>query len=141
MADDEEIDLSSLPDDELVKQMHDDPAHRRPRGPSGRPRRTHARPRSLPHPHDGTLRGPLGGIQATAPRQFTQYARNPANNVEIGGMDTVLAPAYGSPFVLDIDQGRRYGTIDDFRNFVKLAYMSPYLHPSGGTVLSRSTCP
>jgi trimethylamine--corrinoid protein Co-methyltransferase len=73
-------------------------------------------------------------IQATAPRQFTQYARNPANNVEIGGMHTVLAPAYGSPFVLDIDRGRRYGTIEDFRNFVKLAYMSPFLHHSGGTV-------
>jgi trimethylamine---corrinoid protein Co-methyltransferase len=73
-------------------------------------------------------------VQATAPRTFTQYARNPANNVEIGGMNTVLAPAYGSPFVLDLDQGRRYGTIEDFRNFVKLAYMSPFLHHSGGTV-------
>jgi len=73
-------------------------------------------------------------VQATAPRSFTQYARNPANNVEIGGMNTVFAPAYGSPFVLDLDQGRRYGTIEDFRNFVKLAYMSPFLHHSGGTV-------
>jgi trimethylamine--corrinoid protein Co-methyltransferase len=49
-------------------------------------------------------------------------------------MHTVLAPAYGSPFVLDMDQGRRYGTIEDFRNFVKLAYASPFLHHSGGTV-------
>jgi trimethylamine--corrinoid protein Co-methyltransferase len=73
-------------------------------------------------------------IQASAPSRFTQHARNPANSVEIGGMNTVLAPAYGSPFVLDIDQGRRYGTIEDFRNFVKLAYASPYLHHSGGTV-------
>ena len=73
-------------------------------------------------------------IQATAPERFTQYARNPANNVEIGGMHTVLAPAYGSPFVRDLDGGRRYGTIEDFRNFVKLAYMAPYLHHSGGTV-------
>src|SRR4029078_10740210 len=28
----------------------------------------------------------------------------------------------------------RYGTIEDFRNFVKLAYASPFLHHSGGTV-------
>jgi trimethylamine---corrinoid protein Co-methyltransferase len=49
-------------------------------------------------------------------------------------MNTVLAPAYGSPFVMDLDQGRRYGTIEDFRNFVKLAYRSPFLHHSGGTV-------
>src|SRR6187397_1534175 len=73
-------------------------------------------------------------VQATAPRQFTQYARNEANNVEIGGMHTVLAPNYGSPFVRDLDRGRRYGTIEDFRNFVKLAYMSPYIHHTGGTV-------
>ena len=42
-----------------------------------------------------------------------------------------LSPAYGSPFVMDLDQGRRYGTIEDFRNFVKLAQASPWLHHSG----------
>jgi trimethylamine--corrinoid protein Co-methyltransferase len=73
-------------------------------------------------------------VQATAPRQFTQYARNEANHVEIGGMHTVFAPNYGSPFVRDLDGGRRYGTIEDFRNFVKLTYLSPHLHHSGGTV-------
>ena len=73
-------------------------------------------------------------MQATAPARFTQVARNPAHNVEIGGMNTVFAPAYGSPFVRDLDNGRRYGTIEDFRNFVKLTYMTPFLHHSGGTV-------
>ena len=73
-------------------------------------------------------------VQATAPRVFTQYARNETNSVQIGGDATVLAPNYGSPFVRDLDKGRRYGTIEDFRNFVKLAYMSPHLHHSGGTV-------
>jgi trimethylamine--corrinoid protein Co-methyltransferase len=73
-------------------------------------------------------------VQATAPRVFTQYARNEANHVQIGGDATVFAPNYGSPFVRDLDKGRRYGTIEDFRNFVKLAYLSPHLHHSGGTV-------
>ncbi len=73
-------------------------------------------------------------IQQSAPRQFIQYARNPDRNVQIGGNATVFAPNYGSPFVSDLDKGRRYGTIEDFRNFVKLAYMSPNLHHSGGTV-------
>jgi trimethylamine--corrinoid protein Co-methyltransferase len=73
-------------------------------------------------------------IQASAPAEFTQHARNPERNVIIGGRRTVLVPAYGSPFVRDLDQGRRYATIEDFRNFVKLAYMSPGLHHSGGTV-------
>ena len=73
-------------------------------------------------------------IQKSAPRQFTQYARNPARSVQIGGDATVFAPNYGSPFVHDLDNGRRYGTIEDFRNFVKLTYLSPHLHHSGGTV-------
>jgi trimethylamine--corrinoid protein Co-methyltransferase len=73
-------------------------------------------------------------VQATAPETFTQVARNPANSVEIGGTSTVFAPAYGSPFVRDLENGRRYGTIEDFRNFVKLAYASPWMHHSGGTV-------
>ena len=73
-------------------------------------------------------------IQSSAPREFTQYARNPARNVRIGGMHTVFAPAYGSPFVSDLDQGRRYGTLEDFHNFVKLTYLAPWLHHSGGTV-------
>jgi trimethylamine--corrinoid protein Co-methyltransferase len=73
-------------------------------------------------------------IQASAPREFVQYARNAARNVSIGGSNTVMVPAYGSPFVRDLDRGRRYATIEDFRNFVKLAYLCPQLHHSGGTV-------
>ena len=73
-------------------------------------------------------------VRASAPAEFVQHARNPARSVRIGGDATVLAPAYGSPFVTDLDQGRRYGTIEDFRNFVKLAYATPHLHHSGGTV-------
>jgi trimethylamine--corrinoid protein Co-methyltransferase len=73
-------------------------------------------------------------IQASAPSEFTQYARNPQRNVIIGGNRTVLVPAYGSPFVQCLDKGRRYATIEDFQNFVKLAYMAPALHHSGGTI-------
>jgi len=73
-------------------------------------------------------------VQASAPAEFTQHARNPARSVVIGGKRTVLVPAYGSPFVRDLDRGRRYATLEDFQNFVKLTYMSPGLHHSGGTV-------
>ena len=52
----------------------------------------------------------------------------------IGGKNTVFAPAYGSPFVRSLDEGRRYARIEDFRNFVKLAYMANSLHHSGGTI-------
>src|SRR5688500_6446562 len=73
-------------------------------------------------------------IQKSAPREYVQYARNPERNVTIGGNNTVFAPVYGPPFIRNLDDGRRYATIEDFRNFVKLAYMSPAIHHSGGTV-------
>ena len=79
-------------------------------------------------------RGLVRSLIATTPARFTQHARNPARSVEIGGPHTVFAPAYGSPFVRDREGGRRYASIEDFRNFVRLAYASPWLHHSGGTI-------
>ena len=73
-------------------------------------------------------------IRSSAPAEYTQHARNPQRSVIIGGKRTVLVPAYGPPFIRSLDEGRRYATIEDFRNFVKLTYMSPGLHHSGGTV-------
>ena len=73
-------------------------------------------------------------LAKTAPSAFTQHARNPERSVEIGGRNLVLAPVYGPPFVHDMEKGRRYATMEDFRNFVKLGYMSKWLHHSGGTV-------
>ena len=79
-------------------------------------------------------RGLARQLCSTAPQSFTQHARNPNRNVVVGGKNLVLAPVYGPPFVRDISGGRRYATIEDFRNFVKLGYMSKWLHHSGGTV-------
>ncbi|MCP4671872.1 MAG: trimethylamine--corrinoid methyltransferase, partial [Desulfobacula sp.] len=62
-----------------------------------------------------------------APSQFTLYARDPDKNVVIGGDNIALIPCYGTPFVNDMDKGRREGTLEDFNNFAKLAYMSPYM--------------
>jgi trimethylamine--corrinoid protein Co-methyltransferase len=79
-------------------------------------------------------RGLIKKLASTAPSEFTHYARNPEKSVVIGGDNLVLAPAYGSPFVRDLDKGRRYGDLNDFKNFVKLAYVDPHIHHSGGTI-------
>lgn len=73
-------------------------------------------------------------IRATAPAQFVQHARNPSNNLQIGGDATVLCPSWGPPFVHDMDNGRRYASYDDFVNLVKLHHTLPWLHHSGGVV-------
>ncbi len=85
--------------------------------------------------------GHLREILKTAPSSFVQHARNPARSVRIGGDSVVFSPAYGSPFVMDLDRGRRYGTLEDFQNFVKLAYACPWLHHSGGTVCEPTDIP
>jgi trimethylamine---corrinoid protein Co-methyltransferase len=73
-------------------------------------------------------------IQASAPRQFTQCARNPINNVVLGGDNSVLCPSWGPPFVTDLDSGRRYATLADFENLVKIRHSIETLHHSGGVV-------
>ena len=69
-----------------------------------------------------------------APEQFVQFARNKNKSVTIGGKNTVFAPVYGPPFIRDLEGKRRYANIEDFQNIVKLTYMLPGLHHSGGTV-------
>ena len=87
----------------------------------GRARAVPARPVPLDHPGQ---------------RAATVHAVRPQPRAERHDrrMHMVFAPNYGSPFVRDLDGGRRYGTIEDFRNFVKLTYLRPHLHHSGGTV-------
>ena len=86
-------------------------------------------------------RGLARQLCQTAPSQFTQHARNPERSVEIGGKNLVLAPVYGPPFVRDAQGGRRYATMADFEKFVKLGYMSKWLHHSGGTVCEPTDVP
>jgi trimethylamine--corrinoid protein Co-methyltransferase len=86
-------------------------------------------------------RGLARKLCSTAPSHFTQYARNPSKNVQIGGRNLVIAPVYGPPFVRDLEGGRRYATIADFSNFVKLGYMSKWVQHSGGTLCEPTDVP
>ncbi|GIX13611.1 MAG: trimethylamine methyltransferase [Paracoccaceae bacterium] len=86
-------------------------------------------------------RGLARSLCARAPGRFVQHARNPERSVEIGGRNLVLAPVYGPPFVRDLEGRRRYATIEDFRNFVRLGQMSRWVHHSGGTVCEPTDLP
>ncbi|SJZ30323.1 trimethylamine methyltransferase family protein [Selenihalanaerobacter shriftii] len=70
-----------------------------------------------------------------APSSFTLHARNPENNVTIGGDNTVLVPGYGAPFVTDMDDGRRDSTFKDYVNFTKLASNSNNIDIVGGVLV------
>jgi len=71
---------------------------------------------------------------AKVPTEFTLNARNPERSVRIGGNNSIFVPMYGAPYVRDLDNNRRYGTLTDLQNFHKLAYMAPALHSSSSII-------
>ncbi len=73
---------------------------------------------------------------AKAPSQFTLHARNADNNVIVGGENTVHAPGYGSPYVMDYAQNaRRNATYEDYIAFTKLAGNSDNIDVVGGVLV------
>jgi trimethylamine--corrinoid protein Co-methyltransferase len=75
-----------------------------------------------------------------APREFDVTARNPANSVHIGGDAMAFGAVYGPPFVREGDV-RRDGTLEDFRNFTKLAQSFPVLDSAGGVICEPNDAP
>ncbi|MFO1088563.1 MAG: trimethylamine methyltransferase family protein [Hyphomicrobiales bacterium] len=75
-------------------------------------------------------RGLLMSLVAQIPSEFTLTARNPARTVKLGGKNSIFVPMYGAPYVRDLENVRRYGSLADLNNFHKLAYMLPALHSS-----------
>jgi len=94
--------------------------------------------------HDDKVRLPRGMARKlceTIPREFEQVARNPERSVRIGGKNQVFAAVYGPPFVRDLDEGRRYGTIEDHEKLVKLTSMLPGIHHGGLVIVEPCDIP
>jgi trimethylamine---corrinoid protein Co-methyltransferase len=77
---------------------------------------------------------------AKAPREFDVHARNPAQTVHIGGDSMAFGAVYGPPFVREGDV-RRDATMEDFRNFSKLAQSFDALDSAGGVVCEPNDTP
>jgi trimethylamine--corrinoid protein Co-methyltransferase len=77
---------------------------------------------------------------AKAPREFDVQARNPANTVHIGGDSMVFGGVYGPPFVRE-GEVRRDATMEDFRNFTRLAQSFPVLDSAGGVICEPNDAP
>jgi trimethylamine--corrinoid protein Co-methyltransferase len=77
---------------------------------------------------------------AKAPSEFAMQARNPANNVVIGGDHMVFGAVYGPPF---IRQGleRRDAKMADFQNLCKLSQSFSQLDSAGGTICEPEDAP
>ena len=77
---------------------------------------------------------------AKAPREFDVRARNPANNVHIGGDQMVFGGVYGCPFVREGDV-RRDAAMSDFRRLTMLAQSFPQLDTAGGVICEPNDTP
>lgn len=77
---------------------------------------------------------------AKAPREFDVQARNPANSVHIGGDAMAFGAVYGPPFVRQ-GEVRRDATMDDFRNFAKMAQSFGVLDSAGGVICEPNDTP
>ncbi len=77
-----------------------------------------------------------------APSSFDMHSRNPDRKVTIGNNNTVLAPGYGSPFVMDMETGKRRGsTFQDYIDFTKLAGASENIDVVGGVLVEPADIP
>jgi trimethylamine--corrinoid protein Co-methyltransferase len=77
---------------------------------------------------------------AKAPREFDVQARNPANNVHIGGDHMVFSAVYGCPFVREGDV-RRDATLADFRQLASLSQAYDELDSAGGVICEPNDAP
>ena len=77
---------------------------------------------------------------AKAPREFDVQARNPANNVHIGGDHMVFSAVYGCPFVREGDV-RRDATLEDFRQLAMLSQAFAELDSAGGVICEPNDAP
>ena len=65
---------------------------------------------------------------ALAPAQFTVTPRNPARLITIGGPHFCFGQVASPPNIMDLDNGRRPGTRDDYQKLIKLTQSYNCLH-------------
>ena len=85
--------------------------------------------------------GLVEDLVAKAPDHFTVKGRNPDHSIAVGGPNISFATVGGPSFVSDFDNGRRSGTLEDFRNFVKVAHQLKIFHICGANVLETMEIP
>ncbi|MEM1163521.1 MAG: trimethylamine methyltransferase family protein, partial [Pseudomonadota bacterium] len=72
------------------------------------------------------------GAIASSPAEFT--LTSPRGTLNIGGRNTQFIPVGGPPHATDIKRGKRPGTFEDFRNFIRLAQSHEVIHLTGPSV-------
>jgi trimethylamine---corrinoid protein Co-methyltransferase len=78
---------------------------------------------------------------ATVPRTFTIAARNRAKDLRFGGSDMVFSSVGGPAYVMDLDRGRRDGTLQDMQDFLRLCQSLNIIQQESGGPLEPMDLP
>ena len=76
---------------------------------------------------------------ASSPPEFTLTSGN--RTLAIGERNTQFLPVGGPPYAMDTARGKRSGTFEDFRNFVRLAQSFDVIHMTGPSVEPQDVPP
>jgi trimethylamine---corrinoid protein Co-methyltransferase len=76
-------------------------------------------------------RGLVAKSLCTAPRSITLRSRNPLHDVPLDGNAVSFGPVSGPPNVMDLEGGRRAGTLADYANGVRLCQAFEVMHALG----------
>jgi trimethylamine--corrinoid protein Co-methyltransferase len=79
-------------------------------------------------------RGLVEKALLSVPGEVELVARNPTHSSRVGGRHVVFAPVAGPPSVSDLQRGKRTGTLEDFRDFVRLVQSFDVMHVLGQMV-------
>lgn len=85
--------------------------------------------------------GLIEGLLASVPRTFTIAARNRAKDLRFGGNDMVFASVGGPAYVMDLDRGRRDGTLQDLQDFLRLCQSLNVIQQESGGPLEPMDLP
>ena len=77
-------------------------------------------------------RGMVAAALLTAPHDITLHSVDPERHMPLSDQRVAFAPTSGPPNIMDTAGGRRSGTIEDFRNMMKLCQSFEVIHVLGG---------
>jgi trimethylamine---corrinoid protein Co-methyltransferase len=79
-------------------------------------------------------RGLVAESLSHTPRSLTLHALDAAHDAKLSGRHVAMAPTSGPPNIMDIENGRRAGTLQDFCNLMKLCQSFEVIQVLGGAV-------
>jgi trimethylamine--corrinoid protein Co-methyltransferase len=79
-------------------------------------------------------RGLIAEALKTVPPEIELVARNPSRSCRVGGRHVVFAPVAGPPSVSSLQHGKHTGSLEHFRDFVRLAQAFDVMHVLGQMV-------